>query len=81
MAHGRRDQAHRLDRVLRRVVLDVHVDVAHAGDREGGGADAVDLHAEGLQEEAEVLDHVVGGGVADQRRPPGGGPPPAARSR
>lgn len=34
-------------------------------DGEGGGADAFDADAQGLQEEAEVLDHVVGGGVAD----------------
>ena len=34
---------------------------------QGGGADAVDAHAELLQEEAQVLDHVVGAGVADHR--------------
>src|SRR5690606_8345527 len=38
-----------------------------AGDGQGGGADALDAHAELLQVEAEVLDHVVGGGVADHR--------------
>ncbi|MET3931995.1 hypothetical protein ABIE00_000041 [Arthrobacter sp. OAP107] len=29
--------------------------------------DAVDLHAQPLQVEAEVLDHVIGAGVADDR--------------
>ena len=32
-------------------------------------ADALDPYAERLQEEAQVLDHVVGGGVADDRAP------------
>src|SRR5690606_36456715 len=70
-----RDQAHRLDRVLAGGVLDVDVDVLLASDDEGGRADALDDHAQLLEEEAQVLDHVVGRGIADGRaaRVTGGG--------
>ncbi len=68
VGHDRRgEQGHRLDRVLARRVVDVHGDVGAAGDHQGGRADALDLHAELAQEEAQVLDHVVGAGVADDR--------------
>ena len=72
---GGGEQAHRLDRVLARGVLDVDVDVGARRDRQGRRADALDAHAELLEEEAEVLDHVVGAGVADDRgaRVTGGG--------
>ncbi len=40
---------------------------SHAVDGQRRGADALDPDAEPLEEEAEVLDHVVGAGVADDR--------------
>lgn len=46
-------------------VLDVHVDAGPAGDAQRGGANAFDPHAQALQVEAQVLDHVVGAGIAD----------------
>ena len=58
-------QAHRLDRVLGHGVLDVGVDGRQAVHAQGRGADAVDPHPEQLEVEAQVLDHVVGAGVAD----------------
>ena len=51
--------------ILARGVVDVDVDVGHARHGQGGRADAVDVDAQLLEVEAEVLDHVVGGGVAD----------------
>ena len=64
--HDRRgEQRHRLDGVLGRRVLEVDVDLLQARDGERGGADALDGHAELLQVEAQVLDHVVRRGVAD----------------
>ena len=62
---GGREQRHRLDRVLGGGVVDVDVDGRPAGDLERRGADALDLDAEALEVEAQVLDHVVGRGVAD----------------
>ena len=63
-----REQRHRLDRVLararsrrRRRCPRQPVTVQR------GGADALDRHAQLLQVEAEVLDHVVGRRVADHR--------------
>ena len=61
----RGEQRHRLDRVLARRVVDVHVDDRLAGDGQRRRTDALDPHAERLQVEAQVLDHVVGRRVAD----------------
>src|SRR5690625_4770349 len=61
------DQAHRLDRVLAGSVVDVGADIGLAVHAQRGGADALDPHPEPDQEEAQVLDHVVGAGVADHR--------------
>ena len=59
------EQRHRLDRVLGRRVVDVDVDLGRAVHGQRGGADAVDRTPSLLQEEAQVLDHVVRAGVAD----------------
>ncbi len=64
---GGGDQAHRLDRVLGGRVVHVRVDDRHAVHRQRRRADALDADAQLLQEEAQVLDHVVGRGVADDR--------------
>ena len=65
---GGRDQAHRLDRVLGGGVLDVHVDVAATPVTVRVVVPMPSIsHPERLEEEAEVLDHVVGAGVADHR--------------
>ena len=71
----RGQQAHRLDRVLGGRVVHVDVDGRYAVHGERRRADALDPYAQRLQEEAQVLDHVVGGRVADDGHAvvPGGG--------
>ena len=61
---GSRHETHRLDRVLGGPVLHVGVDVTDTMHPEGGRTDAFDLHTELGEEDAQVLHHVVGAGVA-----------------
>ena len=72
----RGQQAHRLDRVLGGGVVDVHVDARRRRARSAWSCRCPrPVTPSCLQEEAQVLDHVVGGGVADDGDAvvPGGG--------
>ena len=70
---ARGEQAHRLDRVLADRVVDVGVEHRPAVDDQRRRPEALDADPEQLQVQAQVLDHVVGAGVADGRRALGAG--------